>query len=69
MTINPFFQTKLMAINNSHIIPDGAFNTLKKMEEAGEKQFNDFLNDQLIYQKVSICETIPKNDFCICYTP
>ena len=28
-----------------------------------------FLNDQLIYQKVSICEKIPKNDFCIWYIP
>ena len=28
MTINPFSQTKLMTINNSHVIPDVAFNTL-----------------------------------------
>ena len=53
MTISPFSQTKLMTINNSHVIPDVAFNTLKKMEEAGEKHFTDFLNDRLIYQKVS----------------
>ena len=39
------------------------------MEDVGEKQFIDFLNDRLIYQKVSICETIQKNDFCIWYTP
>ena len=39
------------------------------MEEVGEKQFIDFLNDRLIYQKVIICETIPKNDFCIWFTP
>ena len=44
MTINPFSQTKLMTINNSHVIPDAAFNTLNKMEEVGEKQFTDFLN-------------------------
>ena len=54
VTINPFSQTKLMTINNSHVIPDVAFITLKKMEEVGEKQFNDFLNDRLICQKVSI---------------
>ena len=42
-----------MTINNSDVISDVAFNTLKKMEEVGEKQFIDFLNDQLIYQKVS----------------
>ena len=46
MTKNPFSQTKLMTINNSHVIPDLAFNILKKMEEVGEKQFNYFLNDQ-----------------------
>ena len=69
MTINPFSQTKLMTINNSHVIPDVAFNTLKKMEEVGEKQFIDFLNDRLIYQKVSICEIIRKDDFWIWYTP
>ena len=46
MTINPFCQTKLMAINNSHVISDVAFNILKKMEEVGEKQFDDFLNDR-----------------------
>ena len=54
VTINPFSQTKLMTINNSHVILDVAFITLKKMEEVGEKQFNDFLNDRLICQKVSI---------------
>ena len=69
MTINPFSQTKLMTTNNSHIIPEVAFNTLKKKEEVAEKQFIDFLNDRLIYQKVSICENIPKNNFCIWYTP
>ena len=58
-----------MTINNSNVIPDAASNTLKKMEVVGEKQFIDFLNDLLIYQKVSICETIPKNDLCIQYTP
>ena len=41
MTINPFSQAKLMTIKNSHVIPDVAF----KMEEVGEKQFTDFLND------------------------
>ena len=69
MTINPFSQTKLMTTNNSHVIPEVAFNTLKKKEEVAEKQFIDFLNDRLIYQKVSICENIPKNNFCIWYTP
>ena len=69
MTINPFSQRKLMTTNNSHVIPDVAFNTLNKKEEVGEKQFIDFLNDRLIYPKVSICENIPKNDFCIWYTP
>ena len=39
-----------MTINNSHVIPDVALNILKKMEEVGEKQFTDFLNDRLIYQ-------------------
>ena len=69
MTINPFSQTKLMTTNNLHAIPYVAFNTLKKIEEVGEKQFIDFVNDRLIYQKVSICETIPKSNFCIWYTP
>ena len=45
ITINPFSQTKLMTVNNSHVIPDVAFNTLKKIEEVREKQFIDFLND------------------------
>ena len=45
MTINPFSQTKLMARNNSHVIPDVAFNALNKTAEVGEKQFIDFLND------------------------
>ena len=69
MTINPFSQRKLMTTNNSYVIPDVAFNTLKKKEEVGEKQFIDFLNDRLIYPKVSKCENIPKNNFCIWYTP
>ena len=69
LTINPFSQTNLMTISNSHVIPDVAFNALKKMKEVGERQFIDFFNDWLIYQKVSICETIPKNDFCIWYAP
>ena len=63
------FSNKVMTINNSHVIPDAAFNTLKKMEEVGEKHFIEFFNDRLVYQKVSICETIAKNDFCIWYTP
>ena len=42
MTINPFSQIKLTTINNSHVIPDVAFNTLKKMEDVGEKLFTDF---------------------------
>ena len=45
MTINPFSQRKLMTTNNSHVIPDVAFNTLNKKEEVGEKHFIDFLND------------------------
>ena len=53
MTINPFSQIKLMTINNSHVIPNVVFDTLKKMEEVGEKQLIDFLNDRLIYQIVS----------------
>ena len=56
--------TKLMTTNNTHVIPNVAFNTLKKMEEVTEKQFVDFLNHQLIYQKRSACE----NDFCIWYS-
>ena len=69
MAISPLSQTKLMTVNNLHVIPDAAFKTLKKMEEVGEKHFIEFFNDRLVYQKVSICETIPKNDFCIWYTP
>ena len=42
MTINPFCQRKLMTINNSNVIPDVAFNTLKKMKKIGEKRFIDF---------------------------
>ena len=38
MPINPFQQPKLMSINNSHIIPDVAYNTLKKMEDIGEQR-------------------------------
>ena len=41
-----------MITNNSHVIPDVAFNTLKKKEEVGEKHFIDFLNDWLIYQSI-----------------
>ena len=29
--------TKLMTTNNTHVIPNVAFNTLKKMEEVTEK--------------------------------
>ena len=63
MTINPFSLTKLMTINNSHVIADAAFNTLKKMEEVEEKQFTDFLNHRLIYQKVSICRLSQRTIF------
>ena len=60
MQVNPFLQMKLMSINNSHVIPDVAFATIKEMEDKGEKQFIDLINNRMIYQKRSICETIPQ---------
>ena len=62
MPVNPFQLNKLTKINNSTVsVPDIAFMTVKEMEDKGEEQFNAFLYDRLIYQKVSICATIPKN--------
>ena len=69
MSINPFTQDKLVTLNCSEVIPDVAFTTLKKMKDIGEKQLVDFIKDRLIYSKVSVCETVPKNEFCIWHAP
>ena len=28
-----------------------------------------FFQDRLVYSKVSVCDTIPKNEFCVWHTP
>ena len=68
MSVNPFLQTKLMTINNSQLVPDSVYTTLKEIQDIGEKQVVDFIQDRLIFQKTSVCETIPKNEFNIWHT-
>ena len=61
--------SKLVTINSSQPIPDVAVAILKKFEGVGENQFVDFIRDRLVYGKVSICETIPKNEFSVWHSP
>ena len=50
--INPFMSTELHKLNNdSIVVPEFMFETIKNMEEIGEKQFVSFLQDRLIYEK------------------
>ena len=69
MSINPSTQDKLVTLNCAQAIPDIAITTLRNMEEIGEKQVVRFFRDRLVYSKVSVCETIPKNEFCVWHTP
>ena len=52
LPINPFMSTKLHKINNDPIVvPDFMFECIKTMEDIGETQFKNFVNDCLIFGK------------------
>ena len=55
--------TKLHKINHdSIVIPELMFERIKSMEDIGEAQFQDFVNDRLIFEKL-ISTDIHIDDF------
>ena len=63
---NPFENDELTKLNDpTAFVPEILYTKIAEIEKIGEEQFVRFLNDRLLYQKVSICETIPQNNFCI----
>ena len=55
LPINPFMSIKIHKINNdSIVVPDFMFERIKPMEDIGETQFKNFVNDRLIFGKKSI---------------
>ena len=55
LPINPFMSTKLHKINNDSIaVPDFMFERIKPMEDIGETQFKNFVNNPIIFGKKSI---------------
>ena len=54
--------TKLHKINNeSIVVPDFVFARIKSIEDAGETQFKNFVNDRLIFGKKIISADIRTN--------
>ena len=55
LPINPFMSTKLHKINSDSIaVPDFMFERIKPMEDIGETQFKNFVNNPIIFGKKSI---------------
>ena len=44
-------------------LPKDTYVTISGIIEEGEKQFKSFINERLLYQKVSLCPGIRKNNF------
>ena len=66
LAVNPFQQDKLTKINNCNlVVPDSSIDTIKNMKTKGEEQVLNFINDRLVSQKVSVCESIVKNKYDI----
>ena len=66
MSCNPFKLNKLTAINNpSFCFPDIVFDNICKLEETGKRQFDEFLENRLIKQKVPINAKITENKFTL----
>ena len=58
--------TKLHKINNeSIVVPDFVFARIKSIEDAGETQFKNFVNDRLTFGKKTISADIRTNKFKI----
>ena len=54
LPINPFMATKLRKINHdSIVVPELMFERIKSMEDVGLTQFQDFVNDCLIFEKLT----------------
>ena len=63
---NPFKLNKLTAINNpSSCFPDIVFDNICKLEETAKRQFDGFLENRLIKQKVPINAKITENKFTL----
>ena len=66
LPVNPFMaeDDMIFRINDpSAGLPNETFLTMSAIIEDGEKQFGSFIQDRLLYQKVSICSPIHKNNF------
>ena len=64
--VNPFVveDDMIFRINDpSAVLLNKTFVTMPVIIEDGEKQFRSFIQDRLLYQKVSICSPIHKNNF------
>ena len=63
---NPFMgeNNMIFRINDpSAVLPNETFVIMPAIIEDGEKQFRSFIQDRPMYQKVSICSPIYKNNF------
>ena len=66
LPVNPSMSTKLHKINNDSIVlPDFMFKRITSMEDIGETQFKNFVNDHLIFGKKPIPADIHTNKFKI----
>ena len=66
LPLNPFMveDDMIFRINDpSAVLPNETFVTMSAIIEDGETQFRSFIQDRLLYQKVSICSPIHKNNF------
>ena len=67
--VNPFMLKNKMIckINDpSTDLLEDTYVTMSAMIEEGKKQFKSFINERLLYQKVSLCSGIHKNNFDPC---
>ena len=66
LPVNPFMveDDMIFSINDpSAVLPNETFVTMSAITEDGQKQIRSFIQDRLLYQKVSICSPIHKNNF------
>ena len=63
---NPFEMKSLTRITNTEVsFDDNVFNNLSNVETTGKNQWVKFIQDRLIYEKVSIDTKITKNHFTL----
>ena len=66
LPVNPFMveDDMIFRINDpSAVLPNETFVTMSAIIQDGEKQFRSFIQNRLLYQKVSVCSPIHKKNF------